>query len=413
MSFDYSHRTSHIHIRLRSRGGEPIANEPVTIKQTGHEFLFGCGGFDAVELAGGKPDGTPLDAAEAAATKDRLEKIFCFNNYATLPFYLARYEKEEGKTDEKRTRAAANWFAARQVRTKGHPLCWHTSCAPWLMEYSNKEILSRLIRRIERDVSAFRGLINTWDVINEAVIMPVFDKYDNAITRVCRELGRVRLVKEVFAAARRANPDAVLLINDFNTSVEYEKLLAECLDAGVSIDAIGIQSHQHQGYWGREKLEDVLRRFSRFGLPLHFTENTFISGDLMPSYIDDLNDWQVESWPSTQEGEERQQRDIADFYSVLFSHPGVAAVTTWCAIDGRWLKAPAGLLRADNSEKPAYHTLRSLISQEWHTELQTRSSPAGDFSLEGFRGTYELSVKNAKAAFVLDGKKENLDLQVY
>ena len=112
--------------------------------------------------------------------------------------------------------------------------------------------------------------------------MPVFDKYDNTITRVCRETGRIRLVREVFRAARETNPDAVLLINDFNVSEAYEVLLEELLAADVPIGAIGIQSHQHQGYWGREKPEDVLARFSRFGLPIHFTENTLISGDIMP-----------------------------------------------------------------------------------------------------------------------------------
>lgn len=412
MSFDYSHRKSSMKIRLLGGNGEPIANEDVKVSQIRHEFLFGCGGFDAVDLAGGKPDGTPLEAGEAGAKQVLLDKAFNFNNFATLPFYLARYEKEEGKPDEKRTRAAAEWFAKRQVLTKGHPLCWHTSCAPWLMEYSNREILEKVVRRIERDVGAFKGLINMWDVINEVVIMPVFDKYDNAITRICKELGRVGLVKEVFAAARRANPDAVLLINDFNTSPDYEVLIDDCLQAGAPIDAIGIQSHQHQGYWGREKLNDVLARFSRFGLPLHFTENTFISGDLMPPHIEDLNDWQVESWPTTPEGEERQARDVAEFYSILFAHSGVEAVTTWCAIDGRWLKAPAGILRQDNSEKPAYHVLKKLITEEWHTELRKVSSQKGEFSLEGFRGVYELSARDMKVKFNLDGKKDSLDLRL-
>ena len=103
-------------------------------------------------------------------------------------------------------------------------------------------------------MTAYRGVIDMWDVINEVVIMPVFDKYDNAVTRICRELGRTPLVKAVFEAARESNPDAVLLINDFNVSPAYEHLLEELLEAEVPIGAIGIQSHQHQGYWGREKL---------------------------------------------------------------------------------------------------------------------------------------------------------------
>ncbi|WP_330676693.1 endo-1,4-beta-xylanase [Butyrivibrio sp. DSM 10294] len=93
---------------------------------------------------------------------------------------------------------------------------------------------------------------------------------------ICKEKGRVGLIKEVFDRAHADNPDAVLLLNDFNTSTNYEILIDGCLNAGVPISAIGIQSHQHQGYWGKEKLEEVLERFSHFGLPIHFTENTLI-----------------------------------------------------------------------------------------------------------------------------------------
>jgi GH35 family endo-1,4-beta-xylanase len=407
---DYGHRKSAVTLRLNYGNGASVAREPVEIKQIGHEFLFGCGGFDAVELAGGKPDGTVLSPEEAAPVRDRLEKIFSVNNYATLPFYLGRYEPVEGKPDQERTLAAARWFGERNIITKGHPLCWHSVCASWLMNYSNGEILKRVIARIERDVGVFKGLIDRWDVINEVVIMPIFDKYDNAVTRICKETGRVKLVKELFSAARRANPKAVLVLNDFNTSIDYEILIDGCLQAGAPIDVIGIQSHQHQGYWGREKLQEVLGRFSHFGLPLHFTENTLISGDLMPGHIVDLNDWQVDSWPSTTEGEDRQAREVLELYGILFSHPSVEAVTTWCAIDGRWLKAPAGLLRNDNSAKPAYQALKNKILKEWRTEERILTSDAGELSFEGFRGTYEVSARDAKAVFVLNGKAGKIEL---
>ena len=91
--------------------------------------------------------------------------------------------------------AAAKWLRDHGVQVKGHPLCWHTACAPWLLKYSNEEILRRQLERIHRDVSAYKGVINLWDVINEVVIMPVFDRYDNAITRICIEKGRIGLVR--------------------------------------------------------------------------------------------------------------------------------------------------------------------------------------------------------------------------
>jgi endo-1,4-beta-xylanase len=102
-----------------------------------------------------------------------------------------------------------------------------------------------------------------WDVINEAVIMPIFDKYDNGITRLCRELGRIKTIKIMFETARETNPSAVLLINDFDVSPAYDILVEGCLEAGIQIDVIGIQSHMHQGYWGVEKTFKVLENFER------------------------------------------------------------------------------------------------------------------------------------------------------
>jgi GH35 family endo-1,4-beta-xylanase len=404
METNLNHRKASVNLRLVTENGNPAANQEIKIEQKSHQFLFGVGGFEAVELAGGNPDGSAIDEKRAAYLQEKLDKLFTFHNYATLPFYLGRYEPQEGKPDERRLKAGARWFAERNITTKGHPLCWHTVGANWLMNYSNAEILKKVIARIERDVSAFAGLIDIWDVINEVVIMPIFDKYDNAVTRICKEYGQVRIVKEVFEAAKRANPNVVLLLNDFDTSRDYEILIDKCLQAGIPIDVIGIQSHQHQGYWGAEKVHDVLARFSRFGLPLHFTENTLISGDIMPPHIVDLNDWQVEEWPTTPEGEARQKNEIIEMYEILFSHPQVHAVTTWSGGDNAWLHAPAGFLRTDNGEKPAYKALRAKIENEWRTEKTDRTDANGCVKLEGFKGAYEITSMGKTALFELDGK---------
>jgi len=403
MEPNLNHRKANVDLRLVTENGKPAANQVVKIEQKSHQFLFGVGGFEAVGLAGGNPDGSAIDEKYAAYLQEKLAKLFAVNNYATLPFYLGSYEPQEGRPDERRLKAGARWFAQRNITVKGHPLCWHTVCAPWLMNYSNAEILKKVIARIERDVSAFAGLIDIWDVINEVVIMPIFDKYDNAITRICREYGQLRIVKEVFEAAKRANPNAVLLLNDFNTSGDYEILIDKCLQAGVPIDVIGIQSHQHQGYWGAEKVRDVLERFSRFGLPLHFTENTIISGDIMPPHIVDLNDWQVKEWPTTPEGEARQMREIVEMYEILFSHPKVQAITTWSGGDNAWLHAPAGFLRADNSEKPSYKALRDKIENDWRTVNDARTDENGRLKLKGFKGAYEVTCMEKTALFELNG----------
>lgn len=377
---DISHRKVTKKIRFTDSQGNPLARKEIGVRQVRHSFLFGSGAFFFLPFT--------LEPEKYGRMAESWLDIF---NYGTLPFYWGTYEQEEGHTRKDLVMNAALYLKDKGVKIKGHPLCWHTVCADWLLKYDNDTIMRKQLERIDREVTDFKGVIDMWDVINEVVIMPVFDKYDNAVTRICNAKGQVGLVKAVFDRTRENNPGAVLLLNDFNTSSAYEDLIDRCLDAGVKIDVIGIQSHQHQGYWGAEKINDVLERFSRFGLPLHFTENTIISGDLMPEHIDDLNDWQVEDWPSTPEGEERQAREMEEMYRILFGHPLVQAITVWDYKDGAWLGAPAGIIRKDDSPKPAYEMLRGLIRKEWWTDLKVVTDEQGYATVDAFKGTYSIS----------------------
>jgi GH35 family endo-1,4-beta-xylanase len=299
---------------------------------------------------------------------------------------------------------AARWFAQRGCAVKGHPLAWHTETAPCLLSLSNDEIVAAQRGRIAREVGDFAGVIDMWDVINEVVIMPIFDKHDNGVTRICRQLGRIPMIRMVFDEARAANPGATLLLNDFDMSAAYECLIEGCLEAGIKIDALGLQSHMHQGYWGEEKTLAVLERFSRYGLPIHFTESTLLSGDLMPPGIVDLNDFQVERWPTTPEGEERQADEMARHYRTLLSHPSVEAITYWGISDnGAWLGAPVGFVRPDGSRKPSFYALRDLIKGEWWlAPTAMKTDDAGRVAVRGFLGDYEISMGGATVGFSLD-----------
>ncbi|NLZ43804.1 MAG: 1,4-beta-xylanase, partial [Clostridia bacterium] len=320
-------------------------------------------------------------------------------------FYWGRFEPQRGRPDTQRLLKAAKWCAEQGIAVKGHPLCWHTVTAPWLLELSNEEILAAQVERIKREVADFAGLIDIWDVVNEAVIMPVFAKYDNGITRICKEMGRIKLIRTMFEAARSVNPNAVLVLNDYIVSFPFDVLIEGALEAGVKIDVIGIQSHMHQGYWGVEKTQWILSLYERYNLPIHFTETTIVSGRLMPPEIEDLNDYQVKNWPTTRRGEKRQALETVLHYKTLLAHPLVTGITWWSFLDGLWLRAPGGLLRKDLSVKPAYEELLRLIKGEWWLK-PTRfvTDENGKLAFRGFLGEYELSYAGKKIPFALKDK---------
>lgn len=404
---ELTHRRADARVRLIDSQGRPVAGTTVSVEQTQHAFGFGNIGFDFIDWLGGPaapvgpavPDAAPAVGEAPPEPAALAEDWLGLFNTMTLPFYWRGFEPERGRPDTSRLRRTAEWFAERGVRVKGHPLLWHTLAPAWLLELDDAEVETAIRARIRREVTDFAGVVDLWDAINEVVILPVFTAEANAVTRLAQRLGRVGMVRLAFEEARAANPDARLVLNDFDLSVDYERLIEDCLGAGIRIDAIGLQTHMHQGYRGEEQVWGILDRFARFGLPLQLTETTLLSGDPMPPHIVDLNDYQPESWPSTPEGEARQADEIVRHYRTVVSHPAVESLTYWGITDhGAWLGAPSGLIRRDGSKKPAYDALQGLIRGEWWLpETRTTTDADGSVVVRGFAGRYRVTTPAGSA----------------
>ena len=382
------HRTAEAEVTVLGPDGQPLAGARVTVRQTRHKFLFGCNAFGI------------NTGDESARQKAYQERFAALLNFGTLPFYWGVFEREEGKPDHARVAMMAAWCRERGIRTKGHPLMWHTVFPGWMMERPLEEVRLRQMGRIRRDVAPYVGTIDLFDVVNEGVVLPGYTATPSRLPELAREAGRVALIKEAFDAARSANPEAVLVLNDYDTSEKYVELIRECLDAGVGIDAIGIQSHMHGGYWGDERTWEVCEQFAQFGKPLHFTEVTLISG---PKKENQKWHGRYDDWHTTPEHEQTQAANVASFYTVLFSHPSVEAITWWDFQDGQWLGAPAGLVREDMAPKPAYERLMGLVKGAWWTgEATLRTDAAGRATFRGFLGDYTAEGDAGTGAFALE-----------
>jgi GH35 family endo-1,4-beta-xylanase len=276
------------------------------------------------------------------------------------------------------------WCRDNGIKVKGHPLVWNHEDPTWLPEDLD-EISALQMDRITKCVQRFKGSIDIWDVVNEPTDMERLK--DKRMTEVWLHAGKVPFVFGAFKRARRANPGAILLINDYKTGKDYEEMIEKLVDEDGNriYDAIGIQSHMHSGAWSVDKIWNVCERFSDFGVPLHFTEVTILSGKL---------GWnQPKPWNSTPDGEKYQAENAEILYKVLFSHPAVEAITWWDFSDrGTWMGAPAGLIRKDGASKPGYEKLHHLIREEWWTATSGKTDDEGLFGFRAFRGTYTVKV---------------------
>jgi endo-1,4-beta-xylanase len=371
------HRKGSVSLRLTSPGGQVLPpGVKVRINQTKHKFLFGCNIFKL---------GRCRTAPDNAGYERRFAELL---NYATLPFYWWMYERQRDQPEDARTEEIVRWCQAHGVTMKGHPLAWNWVDPPWLADRTPQEAMQLQFARIGRCAERFKGDIDIWDVVNEATAYDRDEPKKNApkLTQAIAEMGVGAYVRTTFQAARRANPQATLVINDYRTDSAFvENVITQLVDESRKplYDVIGIQSHMHQGYWDAAHTWETCERFATFDKPLHFTETTVVSGPKQGS-----------TWVTTAEGEERQARQAAEFYTILFSHPAVAALTWWDFTDqDAWQGAPAGLVRDDMTPKPAYDRLHELIKGKWWTKTEGETGPDGKVDLQGFFGQYEVEAR--------------------
>jgi len=380
-------RTGPAEILVLGKDGQPLKHTEVRVRLVSHEFKLGCNAFGL---------GNVTRPALAPALQQAYEERFAaLLNFATLPLYWGYYEAKQGQTMESEVRKMAAWCRAHDIAVKGHPLAWHEVFPAWAKALPDAEVIRLQQERIAAIVRSFQGTIDTFDAINEATVSA---RFDNAISRWVKARGAAPVVDEVLRLAHQANPQAKLLYNDFNVSTDFENLVAELQKLKSPVDIVGIQSHMHKEVWPMDKVWTVCETYARFGLPLHFTELTVLSGRFKDQ---DDNDWHTvrTDWPTTPEGEQRQLEYGRKLYTVLFSHPAVEAITWWDFSDRQsWAGAPAGLLREDMSPKPLYDWLMDAFHRKWSTDVVVKTDETGLVKVQAFYGEYEVTAKTGPGA---------------
>lgn len=356
-------------ITVRNTKG-PIAGATVRITQLRHLFRFGCNLFRFGQLN------------EGALEEQYRWRFADLLNYATLGFYWDSYERERAKPSYDYTDQVTDWCQKQGITSKGHPLVWDFADPLWLPgDFVDIRRLSNM--RVYEIVSRYKGRIEVWDVVNEPTHL---GRFKTRLGDWAISMGIVPYVSEHLKIARRANPGATLLVNDYRTDSSFYEILDALRDNGkLLFDGIGIQSHMHGGVWPLSRVWDVCDTYGRLGVPIHFTETTIVSGLQLEG-----RKWDE----TTRDGEARQADYVSKFYSALFAHPAVEALSWWDFSDDQaWQGAPAGLLRKDMSPKPVYERLMKLIKGEWWTRTEGMTNEQGEFASRAFFGSHLVTVR--------------------
>ena len=372
------HRKEDVKI-IVTKNGKPVQNATVKVTMERHEFLFGCNIFKWSRFEEPEAD---------EAYKRRFAELF---NFATLGFYWWSYEQKMDQPNYDYSEQVVQWCKQNKITTKGHPLSWNHADPSWVKKLDDEEIYRRQIDRIKQCAEHFRGKIEIWDVFNEPVAWnrKGFWERSPRLTRIIKQKDPLTFVKACFVAARKGNPEATLLINDFLLDERYVEWIEKLVDENGKplYDVIGLQSHMHGAVWNNDKIWKTCERYKKFGVPLHFTETTIISA------LGEFDKDRPGGTPTTPEGEIQQRDDIVRFYTMLFSHPSVEAITWWGLTDrGAWRNAPAGFLRKDMSPKSSFDALKHLIREKWATNESGRTDADGVWKVRAFRGDYRLDV---------------------
>jgi endo-1,4-beta-xylanase len=367
------HRRGELSIVVLDAEGKPVPGAKVAVEQQRHEFLFGCNIFMFDRLGNEKDN---------ALYKERFHALF---NFATVPLYWASFEHQRGKPEYERIEKMARWCREVGIAVKGHPLVWNIDASsPRWLPRDPAEVRKLSDERVKACVERFKGLVDMFDVVNEAADPFRGSQFDTAMTDAIRAAGVEEFTRAPFRIARAANPNALFLINDYRTDPAYEKVIQFLTVDGTRLyDIIGIQSHMHAGVWPSRTIWEICERFAKYNVPLHYTETTVVSGQ-----------HQLMRWgKTTPDGEAKQAAEGLRFYTILFSHPAVEAITWWDFCDrGAWQGAPAGFLRDDLSPKPFYEALLKKVKGAWWTRAEGTTSSDGKWSTPAFYGDHRITV---------------------
>jgi len=273
---------------------------------------------------------------------------------------------------------------SKDLKVVGHCLVWAKDdrTPPWFYldgdKPASKEVLlARMKTYIDTVVGRYRGKIAMWDVVNEALGDGKGYLRESGWTRACGD----EFIAKAFEYAHAADPDALLIYNDYNNELDGKreqmlKLLADLRARRAPVHAIGLQGHYEIDRVPYEALEKTLVALRAAGIKAVVSE---LDIDVIPrgrwwadggKYRDELAKVNPYADGCPPEILARQAEQYAKLFALFRRYPDVILrVSFWNLHDGQsWLnKFPWNrvnhplLFDRQGQPKPAYHSVLQAL----------------------------------------------------
>lgn len=298
----------------------------------------------------------PIGAAIDAPPPTPGELAVMVPNFSTLTpencMKPSLIHPKEGEFRFEKPDALVAWANQQGITVNAHCLVWHSQCPDWFFQDGDKVagkelVLSRMRDHIAKIAGRYKGKVVSWDVVNEAL------DDGNGYLRNSKwyQAAGEDFIPEAFFAARKADPGAILVYNDYGNESPRKRqknldLIRDLKSRGAPIDAVGIQSHY--GLNGilhgevLQQIEDSLVAYAEAGVKVMITE---LDVDLVPRKNPgaDVSAREAGNDPYPNGLPEEKQQELAEAYGKLFAlyrkHADkIARVTFWGYYDGKsWL----------------------------------------------------------------------------
>ena len=207
-------------------------------------------------------------------------RLFAGNFSQLTPEWEMKMEyilKDDGTFRFDAPDAIAAFAHANQIRLFCTTLIWYAQkpVAFQRVDGAGKPFADAYRNYILAVAGRYRGQAVGWDVVNEPVAEDGDGLRDDSLW--ARNLGPVDYMRRAFDHALEADPQATLVINDYNLDsipakrATFMKLVGDLLKAGAPIKAIGTQSHLNADL-KPGAVTAAIRELASFGLPIHVSE---------------------------------------------------------------------------------------------------------------------------------------------